>query len=218
MGRIRPRNEGRVQPPGREFRRDDRVGLLGTRHTGPGAGTSLRQTITTRSTAVDEPQSLYASDNPAKTSRLERGQDPVSAIGYGDVDQQESVRASRDWWDAEADDYQAEHGDFLGSWSPAGDFVWCPEGLREVDAHLLGPVEDLAGRRILEVGAGAAQCSRWLAGIGAEPVALDLSAGQLRPPRDQAAAAGQKIPLVQADATVLPFADASIDVACSAFG
>ena len=145
-------------------------------------------------------------------------QEPVSAVGYGDVDQQESVRASRDWWDAEADDYQAEHGDFLGSWSPGGDFVWCPEGLREADAHLLGPVADLAGRRVLEIGAGAAQCSRWLAGVGAEPVALDLSAGQLRQARDQAAAAGQSVPLVQADATLLPFADASIDLACSAFG
>jgi SAM-dependent methyltransferase len=68
------------------------------------------------------------------------------------------------------------------------------------------------------VGAGAAQCSRWLADVGAEPVALDLSAGQLRHAREQAAAAGQTVPLVQADATVLPFADDSFDLACSAFG
>jgi ubiquinone/menaquinone biosynthesis C-methylase UbiE len=143
----------------------------------------------------------------------------VSAVGYGEVDQQESIRANRGWWDAEADDYQAEHGDFLGSDAPAGDFVWCPEGLREADAHLLGPVEELAGRRVLEVGAGAAQCSRWLASIGARPVALDLSAGQLRHAREQAAAVGSTAPpLVQADATVLPFGDAAVDLACSAFG
>jgi SAM-dependent methyltransferase len=143
----------------------------------------------------------------------------VSAVGYGDVEQSEAVRASRSWWDAEADDYQAEHGDFLGGAAADGDFVWCPEGLREADVHLLGPTEDLVGRRVLEVGAGAAQCARWLAAVGASPVALDLSAAQLRHAREQATAAGSAVPpLVQADATVLPFADASLDLACSAFG
>jgi SAM-dependent methyltransferase len=149
----------------------------------------------------------------------------VSAVGYGEVDQSEAVRASRAWWDAEADDYQAEHGDFLGSESPAGDFVWCPEGLREAEAQLLGPTAGLEGRRILEVGAGAAQCARWLASVGAHPLALDLSAEQLRHAREQAAAgqavplaASGAVPLVQADATLLPFADACLDLACSAFG
>src|SRR4051794_24618818 len=88
----------------------------------------------------------------------------VIEVGYGDVAPEEATRASRGWWDAEADDYQAEHGEFLGA--SAGDFVWCPEGLREADAQLLGPTAELAGRRVLEVGAGAAQCSRWLAAVG----------------------------------------------------
>jgi SAM-dependent methyltransferase len=140
----------------------------------------------------------------------------VASVGYGDVDQDESVRASRSWWDAEADEYQAEHGEFLGA--AAGDFVWCPEGLREADAHLLGPVPALAGARVLEIGAGAAQCSRWLAGVGARPVALDLSAGQLRHARRQGRESGVQVPLLQADATRLPVRDASIDIACSAFG
>jgi SAM-dependent methyltransferase len=142
----------------------------------------------------------------------------VVDVGYGEVDQDEAVRASRSWWDAEADDYQAEHGTFLAGGSTVGDFVWCPEGLREADVHLLGGVAELVGRRVLEVGAGAAQCSRWLATVGARPVALDLSAGQLRHARAQAGAAGVSVPLVQADATRLPFADASVDLACSAFG
>jgi len=84
-----------------------------------------------------------------------------------------TIRANRGWWDANADDYQAEHGAFLGD----DRFIWCPEGLDEADARLLGA--DLAGRRVLEVGAGAAQCSRWLAGQGAHAVASDLSFGQL---------------------------------------
>ena len=123
----------------------------------------------------------------------------------------ESVRASRSWWDQDADAYQAEHGDFLGE----ADFVWCPEGLREADARLLGPLD---GTRVLEVGCGAAMCSRWLATRGAAPVALDLSGGMLRHARAQAGRTGIAVPLVQADAQRLPFADASFDVACTAFG
>ena len=89
------------------------------------------------------------------------------------VTQADSTRAGRWWWDRDADSYQAEHGDFLGD----VDFVWCPEGLREADARLLG---DVAGLRVLEVGCGSAPCARWLAAQGAHPVALDLSAAMLR--------------------------------------
>src|SRR5690606_7630427 len=83
----------------------------------------------------------------------------------------ESSRANRGWWDRNADDYQTEHGTFLGD----DRFVWGPEGLDEVEAGLLGPPEELKGRDVLELGAGAAQCSRWLAAQGARPVALDIS-------------------------------------------
>lgn len=123
----------------------------------------------------------------------------------------ESARASRDWWDAEAGSYLAEHGQFLGDTR----FVWCPEGLSEDDARLLG---ELAGRRVLEVGSGAAQCSRWLLSQGAEPVALDVSAAMLSHAARLAATAGLPVPLVQADAQRLPFAAGSFDLACSAYG
>jgi SAM-dependent methyltransferase len=123
----------------------------------------------------------------------------------------ETVRATRCWWDQTAVEYQAEHGDFLGD----ADFVWCPERLREADVHLLG---DVAGRRVLEVGSGAAQCSRWLAAAGAHPVAIDLSTGQLDYARRLDRRTGTVTPLVQADAQRLPFADASFDLACSAYG
>ncbi|MDQ1702726.1 MAG: hypothetical protein QOF57_1978 [Frankiaceae bacterium] len=119
--------------------------------------------------------------------------------------------AARSWWDAEADAYQAEHGGFLGD----ADFVWCPEGLREAEAHLLG---DVAGARVLEIGAGAAQCARWLLGVGADAVALDLSAGQLRHAAALNTSTGTAVPLVQASATALPFAAGSFDAVCSAFG
>jgi SAM-dependent methyltransferase len=132
-------------------------------------------------------------------------------VSHEPVTADQSVRANRAWWDSDAGAYLAEHGDFLGE----VDFVWCPEGLREADAHLLGPV---SGCRVLEVGAGAAMCSRWLATQGAAPVALDLSGGMLRHALAAAERSGVRVPLVQADAQWLPFADRSFDTACTAFG
>ena len=128
------------------------------------------------------------------------------------ADDVETVRANRRWWDGASDWYQEEHGAFLGD----ARFLWGPEGLYEDEAHLLGAV---TGKRVLEVGCGAAQCSRWLAKQGADVVAFDLSSRQLQHARriDDAAGAPPLL-LVQADATVLPFADESFDIACSAFG
>jgi len=132
-------------------------------------------------------------------------------VGYHDVPAAEGGRASRGWWDANADEYLDEHGDFLG----AVDFCWCPEGLRERDAALLGDVD---GRRVLEIGAGAAQCSRWLATRGAHVVATDVSGGMLASGARLDRETGVSVPMVQADARRLPFADASFDVAFTAFG
>lgn len=125
----------------------------------------------------------------------------------------ESIRASRGWWDRNADDYQTEHGGFLGD----DRFVWGPEGLDERQAGLLGPQAGLRDLDVLEIGAGAAQCSRWLAAQGARPVALDLSHRQLLHARriDGGTAA---FPLVQADAGALPFRDGAFGLACSAYG
>ncbi len=130
------------------------------------------------------------------------------------ADAAETVRANRGWWDAAADEYQAEHGRFLRDVG----FVWCPEGVDEADAQLLGPTNTLAGRRVLEVGCGAAQCARWLTSVGARVTAFDLSAAQLRHARRLSASSGIDVPLVQADAARLPFADTTFDSACSAFG
>ncbi|MGH3096871.1 MAG: class I SAM-dependent methyltransferase [Streptosporangiales bacterium] len=138
-------------------------------------------------------------------------QDEADEAATGRVSAVETVRANRLWWDAEADAYQLEHGSFLGD----DRFTWSPEGLDEASAGLLGTV---TGRRVLEVGCGAAQCSRWLAGRGANVVGIDLSAGQLAHARALDARLGTRVPVLQADAGALPFAAASFDLACSAFG
>lgn len=117
------------------------------------------------------------------------------------------MRANRGWWDEAAAEYLAEHGAALGD----RDLVWGPEGLREAEAHLLG---DVRGLRVLEVGCGAAQGSRWAADAGAQVLGLDLSAAMLA----AAHAADPALPLLQADATRLPLADGCVDVAFSAYG
>ncbi|WP_246016860.1 class I SAM-dependent methyltransferase [Micromonospora pisi] len=137
--------------------------------------------------------------------------DEAEGVTRRTVGDAETRRASRRWWDRDADDYQDEHGAFLGD----VDFVWCPERLREADARLLG---DPAGQRVLELGCGAASAARWLATQQARPVALDLSAGMLRHAARAAETTGVRVPLVQADALALPFADGAFDIVCTAFG
>lgn len=140
-----------------------------------------------------------------------RSSHPARWAGFRSVADDDGARASASWWDANASEYLAEHGEFLGD----DDFVWCPEGLREADARLLG---DVAGRRVLEVGAGAAQCSRWLAAQGAHVVASDVAPGMLAAGRAIDAGRDRVVPLVAADARALPFASESFDVAFTAFG
>lgn len=133
----------------------------------------------------------------------------------GPIDSTTSDRANRYWWDVDADNYHAEHGEFLGADAPGGRFRWCPEGLTEAEAGLLG---DVYGKAILEVGCGSAPCARWLAGRGAHVVGLDLSAGMLRHGLSAMAVDGASVPLVQATAESLPFADNAFDIAFSSFG
>ncbi|MBK1788498.1 class I SAM-dependent methyltransferase [Prauserella sp. ASG 168] len=121
------------------------------------------------------------------------------------------MTANSAWWDADADEYQATHGRFLGD----ADFVWCPEGVRESDAGLLGAV---AGADVLEIGCGSAPCARWLTARGARTVALDLSAGMLRHAREGNERTGLHPVLLRAGAEQLPLRSDSFDVACSAFG
>lgn len=147
----------------------------------------------------------------------------TSKVGRIRLGSRDSERASRLWWDADADDYHRTHGEFLGVDSAEGEFVWCPEGLHEGDVRLLG---DVTGRDVLEIGCGSAPCARWLAEQGARPVGLDISMAMLARGVAAMDATGptpesvdvRRVPLVQAGAENLPFADGSFDVVCSAFG
>lgn len=124
------------------------------------------------------------------------------------------VRANGEWWDRNADSYLAEHGDVLGD----AEFIWGPEGLNERDIRLLGSPRQLAGRRILEIGSGAAQCSRFLALEGHDVTASDIAPGMLSRASAMNDDAGVAFPLVEADARNLPFDDYSFDVVFTSFG
>ncbi len=141
----------------------------------------------------------------------------VSEVGRRTAGADETAHANRGWWDGAADDYQAEHGEFLGGPDQAR-FIWGPEGLDEAQAQLLGPTSALTRRLVLEIGCGAAAGARWLAAQGAFTVAFDLSARQLRHARRMNASATTGVWLVQADAQHIPMGTASIDLACSAYG
>ncbi|MEE6286214.1 class I SAM-dependent methyltransferase [Georgenia sp. MJ173] len=135
----------------------------------------------------------------------------MAQVGFSDVDGAAAARANREWWHDNAAEYIEEHGDFLGD----ADFRWCPEGLREADAGLLG---DVAGLRVLEVGAGAGQCSRWLSRRGARVLATDIAEGMVARSAELDRRTGSRVPAVVADARALPLPAASVDVAFTSFG
>ncbi len=132
-------------------------------------------------------------------------------VSRRDAGAEETAAANRSWWDAEAGAYYDEHGAFLGD----ADLTWGPEGWRESELGLLGPLE---GRRVLEIGAGAGQGSRWVASQGATVVATDLSSGMVRQGRALDASSGRAVPFAQCDAVALPFAEAAFDLVFTAYG
>jgi SAM-dependent methyltransferase len=111
------------------------------------------------------------------------------------------VRVNRRSWDRMSSEYQGKHGARLTETAKA----WGVWRIPEDEVRTLG---DVRGRDVLELGCGAAQWSIALAGDGARPVGIDLSAKQLRHARRAAWA----LPLVQGSVEELPFADGAFDV------
>ena len=114
-------------------------------------------------------------------------------------------RRNRDFWDADADDYQAVHGDALAA-APRAWGVW-----RIPDAEI-GVLGDVSGLDVLEYGCGAAQWSIALAADGARVVGLDQSSAQLGHARTRMHAAGVAVALVCAAGEHVPLADKTFDV------
>jgi len=97
--------------------------------------------------------------------------------------------------------WQGHRRDIEDTYSTGGRLV------REVLAD--GPV---AGKLVLEIGAGSGRDLLALAAMGARGIVLDYSPASLALVRQQAAARGIPVLLVQADATRMPFRDGALDV------
>ncbi len=112
-------------------------------------------------------------------------------------------------WDQFADDYQRKGR--LGTESAH----YGPDIPDERELRLLGHLE---GRRVLELGCGAAQCSIAFSRAGATAIGIDASAVQIAHARRLAEEAEVKIELRHGDMADLAFLRAdSIDVAFSAY-
>jgi ubiquinone/menaquinone biosynthesis C-methylase UbiE len=110
-------------------------------------------------------------------------------------------------WDRYADAYQA------AARLPLDVAHYGPDIATEADLRLLG---ELRGKRVLELGCGAAQCSIVFAKQGATAIAVDFSAEQLAHARRLAEQEGVKLELHHGDVADLAFLRGdSIDLAFS---
>src|SRR5271157_5674431 len=101
------------------------------------------------------------------------------------------VRHNRAVWDRQSTGYDRRHSSVLGGRHAA---AWGVFRVPESDLRLFGPVR---GRRVLELGCGAARWSIALARRGARPTGLDLSSSQLAKARGLQDRAGVRFPLVR---------------------
>jgi ubiquinone/menaquinone biosynthesis C-methylase UbiE len=81
---------------------------------------------------------------------------------------------------------------------------------------LVVEVADAAGKRLLDVGAGAGALAIPLAQAGAEVVAVELSHEHCVTLKDRAGELGLDIAVVRANAASLPFPDDQFDIVCVA--
>ncbi|MCI4340622.1 MAG: class I SAM-dependent methyltransferase [Thermoplasmata archaeon] len=122
------------------------------------------------------------------------------------VDPGEAVRKNRVFWQSIGRTYENDHAPSLRG---ANGRAWGFWRIPEDELRLLGPVR---GRRILELGCGAAQWSVGLARVGARAVGLDVASNRLHQAQERMRAGHVHFPLLTADAGALPLRDASFDV------
>lgn len=116
------------------------------------------------------------------------------------------ARKNRAMWETTSDTYEERHAAAIGGKNALAWGLW---RIPEADLHVLG---DVAGKDMLEFGCGAARWSIALAGLGARPVGIDISARQLQHARRLMDEAGLDFPLIEASAEEVPLPDASFDI------
>jgi SAM-dependent methyltransferase len=111
---------------------------------------------------------------------------------------------NREFWNADADDYQAVHSEQL-----ARGKVWGVWAIPEAELGMLGATR---GVDVLELGCGAAHWSMALADEGACVVAIDQSRGQLRHAALNVANARGSVRFLCASGESVPARDRSFDI------
>jgi len=112
---------------------------------------------------------------------------------------------ARTYWDSISNAYQAKHGATLAKKALA----WGVWRIPESELNVLGRVD---GRKVLELGCGAAQWTVALVQLGARAVGIDVSGQQLAHARSLSRRVAVDVPLVQGTAEQLPFESATFDV------
>lgn len=127
----------------------------------------------------------------------------------------EDVAGNRALWDLVSSRFAGAHG--RARWTET-EIVWGLTATPERHVGALGPVADLRGRLVVDLGCGAGHLSAQLVRAGARAVGVDLSAAQLGAARQAQSEHALGFPLVQADAGHVPLANACADLVVSEHG
>jgi SAM-dependent methyltransferase len=123
----------------------------------------------------------------------------------------EHAARNREFWNADAPNW-VENG--RRAW--ASPTPWW--GAWRIPEQELGILPDVAGLDVLDLGCGTGYWCAWFARLGANPVGLDLSEGQLRTARELQKEHGLEFPLIHASAEDPPLPDGSFDLVFSEYG
>jgi SAM-dependent methyltransferase len=118
---------------------------------------------------------------------------------------------NRDVWNADAP-----------NWVESGRKAWASPtpwwGMWEIPEEELGILPEVGGLDVLDLGCGTGYWCAWFAKLGASPVGLDLSEGQLETARQLQQEHGIEFPLIHASAEDPPLPDGSFDLVFSEYG
>lgn len=126
----------------------------------------------------------------------------------------EHVVRNRDQWQRWSPDW-VEAG--RKAWSQDA-ITWGCWGVPESQVQALGDLELWRGRDVIELGCGTGYFSAWMARLGAKPVGVDITPGQLDSARAFQREFGVEYALIEASAEEVPLPDASFDLAISEYG
>ncbi|HSD76571.1 MAG TPA: class I SAM-dependent methyltransferase [Solirubrobacteraceae bacterium] len=123
----------------------------------------------------------------------------------------EHAASNRAMWNADAPGW-VDHG--RRHWAAPAP-LWGMFDVPEDELHIL---PDVRGLDVVDLGCGTGYWCAWFVRMGADPVGLDVSEGQLATARELQREHGVEFPLVHASAESAPLQDGSFDLVFSEYG